>query len=124
MPTIPIRVLIAGILPGIGIEPRAYRPKRCVASNDRDQHRAFQVDTPRRDAAQQRGLTRSRVEDAVGTLHPTRETNDGEGEWRVDAGTFVVIYNHPDGADAGAVRIISTWVKRRRRRRGRGDYPE
>ena len=65
----------------------------------------------------QRGLTRIRVERAVRALHPIRETNKGDGEWRIDAGSFVVIYDLPHGEDIGAVRIISAWPKRRRRRR-------
>jgi hypothetical protein len=66
----------------------------------------------------QRGLTRVRVERAVRELHPIRETNDGKAAWRVDAGRFVVVYDHPHGADMDAVRIISTWPKRRRHKRG------
>jgi hypothetical protein len=72
----------------------------------------------------QRGLTRRRVERAVRELHPVRETNEGEAEWRVDAGHFVVIYDHPDGEDLDAVRIVSAWPKRRRlRRRSSESYP-
>jgi hypothetical protein len=66
----------------------------------------------------QRGLTRARVEHAVRELHPIRETNQGEAEWRVDAGRFVVIYDHPDREDLEAVRIVSAWSKRRRHLRG------
>ncbi|HEY3958899.1 MAG TPA: hypothetical protein VGL68_00155 [Solirubrobacteraceae bacterium] len=61
----------------------------------------------------QRGLTRARIERAVRELHPTRETNEGEAEWRVDAGPFVVVYDHPDREDIDTVRIISAWPKRR-----------
>jgi hypothetical protein len=66
----------------------------------------------------QRGLTRTRVERAVRELHPIREPNQGEAEWRVDAGRFVVIYDHPDLEDLEAVRIVSAWPKRRRHLRG------
>lgn len=73
----------------------------------------------------ERGLTRERVEQAVRELHPIRETNDGEAEWRVDAGRFVVVYDHPDDEDIDAIRIISAWPKRRRpRRRSSASYPE
>jgi hypothetical protein len=65
----------------------------------------------------QRGLTRARIERAVRELHPTRETNDGEAEWRVDAGLFVVVHDHPDREDIDAVRIISAWPKRGRSRK-------
>jgi hypothetical protein len=66
----------------------------------------------------QRGLTRALVERAVRELHPLRTTNEGAAEWRVDSGRFVVIYDHPDGQDAAAVRIVSVWPKRRRHLRG------
>ena len=73
----------------------------------------------------QRGLTRVRVERAVRELHPIRETNEGEAEWRVDEGRFVVLYDHPDCEDIGAVRIVSAWPKRRRRRQRPAEgYPE
>jgi hypothetical protein len=65
----------------------------------------------------QRGLTRVRVERAVRELHPIREANEGEAEWRVDASRFVVVYDHSHGKDIDAVRIISAWPKRRRHRR-------
>ena len=68
----------------------------------------------------QRGLTRTRVERAVRDLHPIREINEGAAEWRIDAGSFVVIYDHPDHKDLDAVRIVSVWPKRRRRRHLRG----
>jgi len=70
----------------------------------------------------QRGLTRTRVERAVQELHPIREANEGEAEWRVDAGRFVVVYDHPDNRDIDAVRIVSAWTKRRRKRRASGGY--
>jgi hypothetical protein len=41
----------------------------------------------------------------------------GVGAWRIDAGRFVVVYDHPHGEDIDAVRIISAWPKRRPRRR-------
>ena len=69
------------------------------------------------DRLPQRGLTRVQVERAVRELHPLRETNDGEAEWRIDAGRFVVVYDHPAGGDIDAVRIVSAWAKRRRHRR-------
>ncbi|MGH8980757.1 MAG: hypothetical protein ACRDWE_07040 [Acidimicrobiales bacterium] len=68
----------------------------------------------------QRGLTRARVERAVRELHPIRGSNEGEAEWRVDAGRFVVVYDHPVRSDIGVVRIVSVWPKRRRRRHLRG----
>jgi uncharacterized protein YjiS (DUF1127 family) len=65
----------------------------------------------------ERGLTRAQVERAVRELHPLRETNAGDAQWQIDAGRFVVVYDHPAGRDIDAVRIVSAWSKRRRRRR-------
>jgi hypothetical protein len=76
------------------------------------------------DRLPQRGLTRARVEHAVRELHPIREANKGPAEWRVDAGRFVIVYDHPDGDDIDAVRIVSVWSKRRRKRRSTGGYPQ
>jgi len=72
----------------------------------------------------QRGLTRTRIEHVVRELHPIRETNDGNAQWRIDAGSFVVVYDHPHGDDIDAVRIVSVWTKRRRKRRVSGSYSE
>lgn len=69
------------------------------------------------DRLAQRGLTRERVERTVRDLHPIREDNEGEAEWRVDAGSFVVVYAHADNKDTATVRIVSVWPKRRRHRR-------
>lgn len=69
------------------------------------------------DRLPQRGLTRERVERAVRDLHPIREENEGEAEWRVDAGSFVAVYDHPDSRDTMTARIVSVWLKRHRRRR-------
>lgn len=65
----------------------------------------------------QRGLTRERVERSVRDLHPIREANAGEADWRVDAGRFVVVYDRHGSQDVNVVRIVSVWPKRRRRRR-------
>ncbi len=70
----------------------------------------------------QRGLIQERVEHAVQTLHPIRESNEGVANWRIDAGTFVVVYDYPDGDDIGAARIVSAWIKRQRKRRTPEDY--
>lgn len=75
------------------------------------------------DRLPQRGLTRARVERAVRELHPIREANQGAAEWRVDAGRFVVVYDHPDDDDIDAVRIVSVWSKRKRKRRSAERYP-
>jgi hypothetical protein len=73
----------------------------------------------------ERGVTRDAVERAIREGHPVQEPNDGEADWRVDAGRFVVVYDHPHGEDIDAVRIVSVWSKRRRRRRSPSSgYPE
>ena len=63
----------------------------------------------------ERGLTRDGVEQAVRRLDPLREPNDGDADWRVDASSFVVLYDHPAGENMDAIRIITAWPKRRRR---------
>jgi hypothetical protein len=69
------------------------------------------------DRLPKRGLTREEVERAVRDGHPIRETNAGEADWRIDAGGIVVLYDHPDKDDINAIRIVTAWPKRRRRRR-------
>jgi hypothetical protein len=63
-----------------------------------------------------RKLTKDLVERAIREGHPMRETNVGEADWRVISGRFVVIYDHPDGEDIDAVRIVSVWARPRKRR--------
>jgi hypothetical protein len=63
----------------------------------------------------QRGLTRVRVEHAVRELHPIREINKGRAAWRVDAGSFVVVYDRSTAPNS--IRIVSVWIKRWPRRR-------
>jgi hypothetical protein len=53
------------------------------------------------------------VERAVLELHPIRELNKGQAAWRVDAGSFVVVYDRSAGLNS--VRIVSVWAKRRPR---------
>jgi uncharacterized protein YjiS (DUF1127 family) len=78
-----------------------------------------------------RGLSRNEVEQAVRRLHLLRQPNDGDADWRIDAGRFVVLYDHPDQNDIDAARIITAWPKRRKRRRHlklvndeNGGYPQ
>jgi hypothetical protein len=72
----------------------------------------------------ERGVTRDAVERAIREGHPIREPNDGEADWRIDAGRFVVVYDHPHRDDLDAVCIVSVWSKHRRRRRAPSRYPE
>jgi hypothetical protein len=68
------------------------------------------------DRLYERKLTKELVEKAIQEGHPLREPNEGEVDWLVDAGRFVVAYDHPDEEDIDAVRIVTVWTKRRRRR--------
>ena len=63
-----------------------------------------------------RKLTKDLVEQAIREGHPMRQTNKGDADWRLVFGRFVVIYDHPDGEDIDAVRIVSLWTRRRGRR--------
>ena len=79
----------------------------------------------------ERGLTREMVERAVLERHAARESNVGEADWRVDAGHFLVLYDFPVGDKWNAIRIITAWPKRRKRRRnlklisdGKESYPD
>ena len=51
----------------------------------------------------ERGLSRDEVERAVRRLHPLRQPNEGEADWRIDTGRFVVLYDHPDQDDLDVV---------------------
>lgn len=62
----------------------------------------------------QRRLSHEDVEHAIRVGHDTREVNDGRAQWLVrgtaaDGDPFEAIYDHPHGADTGAVRIVSAW---------------
>ena len=65
----------------------------------------------------QRGLARESVELALRERHANREINRGPADWRIEAGHFVVIYDHPDRGDPRTVRIVSVWAKRQEHRR-------
>jgi len=59
-------------------------------------------------------LDRSAVERAIRDGHDDRQINRGEADWRTDGlladgRHFVVVYDHPYGADHAAVRIVSVW---------------
>lgn len=65
----------------------------------------------------ERGLSGNEIEQAVRRLHPLRQPNEGEADWRIDTGRFVVLYDHPDQNDLDVVRIVTTWRKRRKAKR-------
>ncbi len=66
------------------------------------------------DRLSERGLTWSTVEAAVRERHDMRTANDGEADWRLDTGRFVVIYDYDERVDVSVVRIVSVWHRRRR----------
>jgi uncharacterized protein YjiS (DUF1127 family) len=79
----------------------------------------------------ERGLSRDEIERAVRRLHPLRQPNEGEADWRIDTRRFVVLYDHPDKSDPDAIRIVTAWRKRRKDKRHlkllsneNKDYPE
>jgi hypothetical protein len=63
----------------------------------------------------ERGLTHEFVERAIRELHPIREANEGEADWRIDAGDFVVLYDYAASGRLRTIRIITVWSKRHRR---------
>ena len=65
----------------------------------------------------ERGLTREMVEQTVRDGHPVPVANKGDADWRIDAARFVVLYDQPVDGDVNAIRIITAWPKRRKRRR-------
>lgn len=65
----------------------------------------------------ERGLSRNKVEQTVRRLHPLRQQNEGDADWRIETGRFVVLYDHPDQKDIEVVRIITAWPKRDKRGR-------
>lgn len=55
------------------------------------------------------GFTHADVEAAVLEGHSTRRANTGAADWLVEAGRFVVAYNHPDGDDDLAALVVTLW---------------
>jgi hypothetical protein len=62
----------------------------------------------------ERGLRADEIELMIEHHHSKRGINRGRAQWRIVASVagrekIVVIYDHPHGNDAGAVRIVSAW---------------
>ena len=62
----------------------------------------------------ERLFDRSALERAIRDGHACRQINAGSADWRIDGRLasgrrFVVVYDHPHGADHTAVRIVSVW---------------
>jgi hypothetical protein len=64
------------------------------------------------DKARQLGFARADVEAAVLDGHRGRHRNAGEAGWKVVAGRFVVVYEHPDGGDPLFARVVTVWRRR------------
>jgi hypothetical protein len=64
------------------------------------------------DKAQQLGFARQDVESALLEGHRKRRRNKGRAHWQVAAGRLVIAYEHPDGDDPLAARIVTVWRRR------------
>lgn len=64
------------------------------------------------DKARELGFTHADVEAAVLDGHRSRRRNAGEAGWKVAAGRFVVVYEHPDGGDPLVARVVTVWRRR------------
>jgi hypothetical protein len=66
------------------------------------------------DKCARRLLDRATVERTIRDAHIERQLNRGDADWRIDGlladgRRFVVVYDHPHGADQATVRIVSVW---------------
>ncbi|HEY5261681.1 MAG TPA: hypothetical protein VIJ33_06175 [Solirubrobacteraceae bacterium] len=61
------------------------------------------------DKAQRLGFTRHDVEEALFAGHRERRRNKGKAAWRLAAGSLVIAYEHPDGDDPLAARVVTIW---------------
>jgi hypothetical protein len=62
----------------------------------------------------ERLLDRAELEQAIRDGRADRQINRGRAAWLIDGlladgRHFVVVYDHPHGADHAAVRIVSVW---------------
>jgi hypothetical protein len=58
------------------------------------------------------GATLADTERAVVEHHDQHQRNPGAAQWRIATGQWVVLYNHPDGDDPTAARIVTLWRRR------------
>lgn len=58
------------------------------------------------------GIDATQVERSVLEYDAVRRPNPGSAGWRVDAGRLVIVYEHPDGEDPSAARIVTLWRRR------------
>jgi hypothetical protein len=64
------------------------------------------------DKARQLGFARQDVEAMLLERHRDRRRNKGEAAWRIVAGRLVILYEHPDGDDPLAARVVTLWRRR------------
>jgi predicted secreted Zn-dependent protease len=64
------------------------------------------------DKAQKLGFARHDVESVLLERHRERRRNAGKAAWRVAAGRLVIVYEHPDGDDPLAARVVTVWRRR------------
>jgi hypothetical protein len=55
------------------------------------------------------GLARADLEETVLSAHGRRARNPRSADWLVSFGQYVIAYNHPDGDDPEAARIVTVW---------------
>lgn len=64
------------------------------------------------DKARQLGFARHDVEATLLEHHQERRRNTGEAAWQIIAGRLVIVYEHPDGDDLLAARVVTLWRRR------------
>ena len=79
----------------------------------------------------ERGLSRDEIERTVRRLHPLRQPNEGDADWRIHTGRFVALYDYSDQNNRDMVRIVTVWRQSDRAKRHLKllndedkDYPE
>ena len=63
-------------------------------------------------AAYYLGFARSDVERLLLEQHHARTRNSGAAGWRLLVGRLVLVYDHPDGDDPSAARLVTLWRRR------------
>ncbi len=58
------------------------------------------------------GAALTDIERAVVDHHRARQTNTGAAQWRISAGSWVILYDYPDGSDPTTARIVTLWRRR------------
>lgn len=60
--------------------------------------------------AQELGWTTTDVAELVLRHHGHRRRNSGRAQWRIVVGAITVLYDWPDGDDAGTARVVTMWT--------------